>query len=417
MTAPEDLPSVSGFERALIPRYAKALLQVLNFEKRDGNGLRHLSDCEWRQLLEFCDESQLTLVLGEFGRPFLPTWVRTRIQQNAASNALRFERIKAATVEIARWLTGSTIEFALLKGWTHAPAFTPDPLLRAQNDIDIWCLPEEVFRARDVLTRYGYRHFGKTKGRHLDPLIRESSWMWTGDYFAPDLPIPIELHYQLWDSKFERIAGPNECEIWKRRREVVFDGHTVATLDLADTLTFAALHLMMHLLHGDVRLQRAWEISHFLECHANDDAFWSRWRGLYSAEVRRMPVIAFWLASRWFGCRLPGHIYEEIDGLPRNVRLWMRRYCFSPVESLFSPNKDELWLNLPLVPSLGGKFSVAARRLFPIRAASAGHPEQTAAGSFTARARYHLGSLPRTLSSGLHLLVSRNQPSSLRKSS
>lgn len=417
MTPSEDLPAGRSLELASIPGYAKALLQVLNFENRDGNGLRHLSDCEWRQLLGFCDESQLTLVLGELGRPFLPIWVKARIQRNAAGNALRFERIKAATLEIARWLAANSIEFALIKGHTHAPAFTPDPLLRAQNDIDIWCLAEEVFRARDVLTQHGYRHFGKSKGRHLDPLIRESSWTWTGDYFAADLPIPVELHYELWDSEFECIPGPNESEIWKRRREALLDEHTVATLDLADTLVFASLHLMMHLFHGDLRLQRAWEIGYFLEHHAEDHAFWNRWRSLYTAEVRRMQIITFLLTNRWFSCRLPGPICAEVDSLPQNVLGWIRRYCLSPVESLFSPNKDELWLNLALVPSLGGRLRVAARRLFPVHAASAGNPAQAISGSFTARAKYHLGSLPRTLSSGFRLLQMRNHPTSLRKSS
>jgi hypothetical protein len=417
MTVSDDLPAESGLELASIPGYAKALLHVLNFANRDGNGLRHLSDCEWRQLLHFCDESQLTLVLGELARPFLPIWVKARIQRNAAGNALRFERIKAATLEIVRWLTANSIEFALVKGHTHAPAFTPDPLLRAQNDIDIWCLPEEVFRARDVLTQHGYRHFGKSKGRHLDPLIRESSWTWAGDYFAPDLPIPVELHYQLWDSKFECIAGPNECELWKRRTETLLDEYTVTTLDLADTLAFAALHLMMHLFHGDLRLQRAWEIGYFLEHHAGDDAFWNRWRSLYSAELRQMQVVAFLLARYWFDCRFPDPICAEVDSLPQNVRAWIRRYAFSPVESLFSPNKDELWLNVALVPSLGGKLKVAARRLLPVHAASDGHAEQTTAGSFTARARYHLRSLPRTLSSGFRLLRARKLPTSLPKSS
>jgi len=417
MSAPEELPAGKGLELASIPRYATALLQVLNFENRDGNGLRHLSDCEWRQLLELCDESQLTLLLGDLGRPFLPIWVKARIQRNAAGNTLRFERIKAATLEIARWLTANSIEFALVKGHTHTPAFTPDPLLRAQNDIDIWCLPEEVFRARDVLTQHGYRHFGRSKGRHLDPLIRESGWKWTGDYFAPDLPIPIELHYELWDSEFECIPGPDEREIWQRRREAILDEHTVATLDLADTLAFAALHMMMHLFHGDVRLQRAWEIGYFLEHHADDDAFWNCWRSLYSPELRQMQVIAFLLTSRWFGCRLPSPICAESDTLQRNVQLWIRRYCFSPIESLFSPNKDELWLNLALVPSLSGKLRVAARRLFPVHAASTHNPEQVTNASFTARARYHLGSLPRTLSSGFRLLQMRNHPTSLRKSS
>jgi len=394
-------PSAEG---ASIPGYAKALLQLLNFEHRDGSGLGRLNDCEWRQLLELCDESQLTLILGDLGRSFLPLWVKARIQRNAAGNAVRFERLKLATLEIVRWLTANSIEFALLKGHTHTPAFTVDPVLRAQNDIDIWCLPGEVLRARDVLIRHGYRHVGKSKGRHLDPLIREPSWTWTGDYFAPDLPIPVELHYQLWDRDFERIAGPDEREIWDRRQDSRLEGYPVATLDLVDTLAFAALHLMMHIFHGDVRLQRAWEIGRFLEHHARDDVFWNRWQSLYTAEARQVQTIAFWLTSYWFGCKLPNVLQANLEFLPLNVRLWICRYCFSPIESLFSANKDELWLNLALIPSLRGKIGVARRRLFPVQAAGGGDREQPGARSFAAKAGHHIGLLPRTFCSGFRWL-------------
>jgi hypothetical protein len=36
---------------------------------------------------------------------------------------------------------------------------------------------------------------------------------------------------------------------------------------------FAALHLLLHLLHGDLPLQRAWEIARFLGTHACDEDF------------------------------------------------------------------------------------------------------------------------------------------------
>jgi hypothetical protein len=75
-------------------------------------------------------------------------------------------------------------------------------------------------------------------------------------------------------------------------------------LDLADTLVFAVLHFMMHLLHGDLRLQRAWEIAHFLHARSTDAAFWSRWESLYSPQVLQMQAIAFDLGRQWFGCDL-----------------------------------------------------------------------------------------------------------------
>jgi MFS family permease len=420
MTASLQLTIGNGIEHSSLPRYGHALLEILNFESPQGDSLCQLDDNEWRQLLALCDASQLTLLLEHLAGPFLPAWIQTRTRQDLANNALRFERLKAAVVEIAQTFTAQSIQFSVLKGYTHSPAFTPDPLLRAQSDIDIWCLPETVFRARDVLAQLGYRHFGKSKGRHLDPLVREASWRWTGDYFAPDLPIPVDLHYELWDKALERFAGPNEKDIWQRRVPALLDDQLVTTLDLADTLTFAALHLMMHLLHGDLRLQRAWEIAYFLEHHARDDAFWCRWNRLYKADVRRTQSIVFLLASYWFRCRLPDAIAEESNRLPDEIQMWMDRYRFSPIQSLFFPNKDELWLNLALVPSLGDKVRVAARRLFPVQAALASNSRQTSGKSdspglldrarlFAGRARHHVTLLPITSLQGLQWWWTRQQ--------
>ena len=55
---------------------------------------------------------------------------------------------------------------------------------------------------------------------------------------------------------------------------MLVDGRAIPVLCEADTLAFAALHLLMHVLHGDLRLQRAWEIAHFVHTRADDDDFW-----------------------------------------------------------------------------------------------------------------------------------------------
>src|SRR5689334_12955875 len=156
--------------------------------------------------------------------------------------------------------TGKDIEFILLKGSAHAPEFTPDPLLRTVGDIDLWCPSEAVSSARDQLLDLRYRPIGASKGRHLPPMARTTDWQWRGDYFATDLPIVIDLHYSLWDEKLERIPAPPENEFWNRRVDAAIHGRLLPVLTLPDALAFAALHLLMHILHGDVRLHRAWEI-------------------------------------------------------------------------------------------------------------------------------------------------------------
>jgi predicted MFS family arabinose efflux permease len=353
-----------------IPRYGSALLQALQFSHADCSELERLDPTEWRKLLALCDSTQLTLLLGHLCGPRLPEQIRTRIERNYLDNAQRFERLKTSVVEISDCLTQRSIDFCLLKGFAHSPDFTPDPRLRAQGDIDLWCQPRQLIEARDALLDLGYRPFGKSKGRHLDPMIRETSWKWGGDYYASDLPIPIDLHFSMWDEKMEGIPGPGELELWKRRRTFTVEGRSIQVLDPADALAFAALHLMMHLLHGDLRLQRAWELAYFIENRARDDEFWTRWRRYHAGESGQLQLIAFMLVCRWFGCRWPEALKNEPESLPRDVSLWLSRYGFSPIENLFVPNKDEVWLNLCLLISFKAKTRVFLRRLLPLKAAA-----------------------------------------------
>lgn len=303
--------------------------------------------------------------MGSICGDSLPDWVRARIDKNFKDNAERFTNLKAAFLELCTGIRARQIDFALLKGFAHSPDFTPDPRLRAQGDIDLWCLPERVDEARAVATELGYRPIAESRGRHLPPMARETKWEWRGDYFAVDLPIALELHYCLWDEKMESIPGPPEQELWMRRSVIEVDGAAVPVLARPDALAFSTLHLMMHLLHGDLRLQRAWEIGHFLHHRAADESFWQNWRCLHSEELRRLHVTIFCLVEEWFGCRLPAIVEEEKRQFPADLQLWLRHYSLSPVEALFVPNKHELWLNMCLVNSFRDRRRIFVRRLLP----------------------------------------------------
>jgi MFS family permease len=357
----------------VIPRYGSALLRALQFSHADYSELERLDQAEWQKLLALCDSTQLTLLLGSLCGLNLPKQIRTRIERNYLDNAKRFERLEAAVIEISDCLTQRSIDFCLLKGFAHSPDFTPDPRLRAQGDIDLWCQPGQLMEARAVLLDLGYRPFGKSKGRHLDPMIRETNWKWCCDYYASDLPIPIDLHFSIWDEKMEGIPGPGELDLWRRRCAFAVEGCSIQVLDPADALAFAALHLMMHLLHGDLRLQRAWELAYFIQNRVDDHEFWARWRKYHAGESGQLQLIAFTLVCRWFQCRWPEALENEPESLPEDVLLWLSRYAFSPIENLFVPNKDEVWLNLCLLQSFKAKARVLLRRLLPVKAVTEGN--------------------------------------------
>ncbi len=58
--------------------------------------------------------------------------------------------------------------------------------------------------------------------------------------------------------------------------------------------------------------------------HSVDDAVCGRcWRELHDESLRRLEAIAFALAERWFGCRLPDAAREEVERLPDEVQRWL----------------------------------------------------------------------------------------------
>jgi hypothetical protein len=357
-----------NLSQARIPRYARAALEALAFDGAGSGLLRNLDDAEYRSLLRFCDRAHLALTLHHFHGDAMPGWVSDRLDGNLRDYSKRFARLKASLFEIADSLDSRGIEFIVLKGLTHSPEYTPDPLLRAQGDIDIWSKPESILAARDALLALGYLPLGRSEGRHLPPMIRPAEWEWRGDFYASDLPIAVELHYRLWDEEMESIPAPGAAEFWDRRETKPVDDRPLPVLSAPDTLAFAALHLLMHVLHGDLRTQRAWEIAHFLDTHVSDDGFWSWWRECHADPLRRLEAIVFQLVAEWFGCSLSAVVTEEVDRLPDDVGLWIEHYAWSPVAALFHPNKDELWLQMSLVESAREKLAIFRRRVLPMRA-------------------------------------------------
>ena len=382
------------FGRGTIPGCAAAVLEALRVDGVPPRGLGRLRQIEWERALAFCDRAQLTLTLGGLHDALLPGGVRARIRRNTRDYAPRFARLKEDVFRIAGALEDRGIGFALLKGIAHSPAFTPDPLWRMQGDIDIWCEPHRVFEARDALLDLGYRSLGDSHGRHLPPMVRETAWRWTGNYFAADLPIGVELHYELWDEALDFIPARVEDDFWERRTTARLDGRQLPVLSAADALGFAALHLLMHILHGDLRLQRAWELARFLHVKAPDDAFWEGWSGSHAPGLRRLEAIIFELCARWFGADLAAAVYEETRQLPGDVRLWLDSYALSPVEGIFRARKDEIWLHMALLDSAKQKRAVLVRRVFPL-SASAGALQNGRAPFFAARLLHHAAaSLP-----------------------
>jgi len=338
-----------------VPVFWAAVLESLRLDDPSGAGLEGLDEREWARALEFCDKTQLTLLLNG----------REHVERALEKNSERLRRARATLFGILDRLEAAGLDALVLKGLTQWPAFVRDPRLRPQYDLDLYLPAEDVLRARDILLEMGYEALGQFERfptDHLPAMVLKTGWEWRGDYFDPEIPFSVELHFRFWDEETERLRAPGVEEFWERRVGRQLEGRRITALAPEDALGYTALHLLRHLLRGNLRPYHVYELAWFLEQHAEDGAFWESWQRLHSQEMRRLESVAFGLARAWFGCR-----GAEREPLPPGARAWLERYWASPLEGLFSPNKHELGLHLALLEERRDRMAVLRRRLLPGR--------------------------------------------------
>ncbi len=354
-----------------IPSYVSALLAALKFRGAQPEALRALDDAEWGQLLSYCDGMHLTLHFGQVCRDQLPDWVRSRIDRNLSNNTQRFELLKQTYIELANALGSAGAEHLVLKGFAQWPRYGRDPRLRMQSDIDLYCPPESVSRARDALLALGYKPLEGVDSfptDHLPSMIRKAGRKWRGDFFDPEMPHSVDLHFCFWNEKTWRFAPHGLDQLWLRRTEDRLNGISFPALDPVDSLAYSALHAVKHLLCcGGLLTFHIYELAWFLHTTSDDTALWSRWCEWHHDSLRRLEVICFALARDWFNCRLPGVAQKEMDCLPDGVKQWLRTDAKSSLYTLFNPNKNTLWLHLGLLESPRDKRTVLRQALFPTR--------------------------------------------------
>ena len=353
-----------------LPAGPAAVLAALRLDEPRLEPLKALPESEWKRTLAFCDRAQLTLLLGALDPAALPVEVRERIGRNSAAARQRAARVDSEFAEIAGRLEAAGVEYLLLKGGSHAAGSWPDPGARVQYDIDIYAPQSALGAARDALLSLGYEPLQEMEGfptDHLPAMIRKTGWHWRGDFFDPEIPAPVDLHFRFWDEATERIEMPGVDDLWSRRTRLPLNGRSIPVLHPADILGYAALHLLRHLLRGSARVYHVYELAWFLDAHAGDDAFWNEWHALHPPEMRRAEAVSFRLTWKWFGGRVPPAVTQAAEGLDDRVHLWMERHATAPVEALFRPNKAELWLHLSLLDSFRDQWLVAQRRLVPLR--------------------------------------------------
>jgi hypothetical protein len=363
--------AVNPWPAAKLPRGPAALLAALHFRAPRLDLLSRLNDGEWRAAVDFSDRSLLTLALRRAMRNELPAWLRDRTDRDAAKNLHRLQRAEELYRELDGQLRSAGIEYLALKGLTQCPAYGMPAELRVQFDVDLFVPPATVNRAGEEMPALGFRpieELERLPTDHLPTFIRQGAWEWRGDVFDPEMPLSVELHFQFWNERLERLRVPDIASFWDRRTLRRVAGIEMPVLCAADGLGYTALHLLRHVLRGSARPYHIYELAGFLEGHRSDESFWREWRELHSPEFRHLQAVMFRLAAEWFGCELGTVADEEIANLRPATRAWFEDFALSPASGIFYAQKDELWLHLSLVDSWRDQWAVARLRLLPVNA-------------------------------------------------
>lgn len=381
-----------------LPAGAAAALAALHFAEPRPETLARLTDRDRLAALDFCHHAGIALLV----RDALPE----ATARDAANNLLRLRTLEDTYREFARL----PVDFVALKGITQCDLFGIRPEDRAQSDIDLYCPRETVGAAHEALLAAGYFPIAGLEALptdHLPALMRPSGWKWRGDFFDPDMPLAVELHFQFWNPSLERLPAGGVDEFWTRRIRRAIAGIELPVLAPQDAVAYAALHLLKHVLHGDTRAFHVYEIASFLHKHSEDDTFWSTWRTLHSESLRRLQTVSFLLAESWFGCRLAAAVREQAALLPAATHAWFTAFATAPAVQRFHPNKDDLWLHLSLLESNRDKLQIARRRLLPTtlpppaRATATASRQAVYVSWFLARLRHHIVSFGATFASAI----------------
>ena len=393
-----------------VPSHVAAALEAMRFSHRSTNRIRALPSKDWPRFLTWAEGRQVALTIAGLWEDGFAERERVLLARSGKAFSARLVRIREALREIAFQLGERRIPFVALKGFTHAPDLTPDPVWRAQGDIDIWCASNAA-AAFDALIALGYVPTASHSKRHLPPLVRSQTWKWNGDLAA--IPLSVEIHERLWEEGAGYAGAPGEMEIWRRTTSRSFHGDAYRVLRTADLVSFAAFHFFMHLVNGDLPLQRAWEIANFLHSRVDDDCYWDEWASSHSTRRWVIEPLVFRLVQKWFHCGLPGVVVRASSLLPEDAQFWLDRFAFEPLKAQGHSNKNYFWLNWSLLSTRKERLRAARRCFIPI--GLPGFVDRSNDGArkssvrrslrqrrfVLSRARHHLVSVGPTLKGGL----------------
>ena len=321
---------------------------------------RKLTKREWDRLLLWMDDAGLAFYflrkLEDTNQATaIPPWVTDCLQEKFVSNRQRVAEMSLRFDVLNRAFNNAGVRYVVLKGFSLAPQFCPDPVLRYQGDFDYLVDEKSLPRAQKVLVDAGYEARSSPSSLefiYASPGRKPSR---NRSAYAPDAPHAVELHLDAWDSTTHEVRIADRFFSVERKRMQCWNGLTFPALDEEDAFLLQVFHSCRHIFTYWIRTSSLLEIGLFLRQKSPDREFWSHieQRVGENPVLREMVVVVAELVSRVFGAPLPDLIRAWGSRLRRPSRVWMDAYarqwafCELPVYqfSIFPASKLVLFLH------------------------------------------------------------------------
>ena len=316
-----------------------------------------LSEHQWETYLKKLDRAGMVFhflsrlrLHGDFEAT--PPRIQVRLKKNLQDQTDRHLLISREFLEFNRSLQEKKIRYVCLKGLTAFPDFVDDPIHHIQSDHDFLIYPEDLECANEVFLGLGFEPVDSHSGRnvdHLPTLVKCSGWRWKGNFYDPEIPRAIELHFRLWDAEFEGISIHSLEEVWQNSIVREISGIRIPVLSRQDALTYAVMHAFRHLLRNDLRLSHLYELAFFLNRSVHDTAFWN----VFGEKLRHCPTslkvtaTMFQLARHCFEPEVSPLVLEFVARyLPPAGQLWIKKFGRKEALSSYRQSKSGLFLQI-----------------------------------------------------------------------
>lgn len=359
----------NGLLVARIAPQPAAVLASLQLQAAGAEGLLSLDDAGWKEVLSFCDRTQLTLPFALRSLRGFPVWVNERLQGNLDDSARRFAVTQRTYEEVAAALDGAGVPHVVLKGFVQEPDFVRAARYRMQSDIDLYTDPESLLAGVQALEGIGYESCGPADvyrfADHVPTLTRFREWTPEPNAFDPEMPLALDLHHCLWNAPVSMIQLPEVSGFWSRRVRRTLGHLSFPALSAVDYLGYFALHVLRELFSASRVVHHALELATFLHERADDTPFWTEWQSMHSPRLRQMQTIPLVLAAETFSGRIPDAVHEQFRNLSAELRTWIEMCGGDLIAQTYRRTRSGRLLQFLLADSPGARRAVLWRALSP----------------------------------------------------